>query len=227
MSFTISIEGLAQIEEIMRRTPSLGYIRPDISVGILKLHNDLADEVALQYFVPYNLDNVFLGASTLSRNNGEIIDAGLAYKEKKVPLELYPHKESNDLEVRNAIPFKRNKKDGTTSVGYIQVNRARSVKTTISRKGSKGNIFLKRTKYKKFLAAGKIFARLTDKTWDELPELSPSGEIEGGTRAPITALYGPTLADLASNVFNKSNTFNAKVDKFSESILNKFKDFYA
>lgn len=225
MAFTIHIEGLEEFIKMSKEVPSLDIAKPDIALGILKAHSVIEQEIASNYFVPRELSTVFLGNKVTGVDN--LLEAGLSYKEKKIPLSEYPHVEKLITEnIENAIPFQRN--NGKT--GYLPVNKARKVTSKVRRKGTfSGSRF--NTKYGKFLTVingtEQIVTRKEKETWSQIPSgLDEHNHPIGGIRTPIKTLYGPNLATLAAKMWNENPKVQVAVDKITETIINKLKDFY-
>lgn len=223
MAFTIHIEGLEEFIRMSKEIPSLDIAKPDIALGILKAHSVIEQEIATNYFAPKKLSTVFLGEKTTGVDN--LLETGLSYKEKKIPLVEYPHLEK-EIEVRNAIPFQRD----NGKIGYLPVNKARKITSKVRRKGTfSGSRF--NTKYGKFLTiingTEQIVTRTEKATWSQIPEgLDEHNHPIGGVRTPIKTLYGPNLAILASKMWNESPKVQIAVDKVTETIITKLKDFY-
>lgn len=223
MAFTIQIEGLEEFIKMSKEIPSLDIAKPDITLGILKVHSVIEQEIATNYFSPKELSSVFLGEKVTGIDN--LLEARLSYKEKKIPLSEYPHLEK-EVAVRNAIPFQRN----NGKIGYLPVNKARKVTSKVRRKGTfSGSRF--NTKYGKFLTVingtEQIVTRKEKQTWSQIPSgLDEHNHPIGGVRTPLKTLYGPNLATLASKIWNESPKVQVAIDKVTETIINKLKDFY-
>lgn len=223
MAFNIHIEGLEEFIKMSKEIPSLDIAKPDIALGILKVHSVIEQEIATNYFVAREFSSVFLGEKVTGVDN--LLEAGLSYKEKKIPLSEYPHIEK-EIEVRNAIPFSKN--NGKT--GYLPVNKARKVTSKVRRKGTfSGSRF--NTKYGKFLTiingAKQIVTRLNKETWNQIPSgLDEHNHPIGGVRTPIKTLYGPNLATLAGKMWDENPKVQVAVDKITQTIIIKLKDFY-
>ena len=233
MSYTIEVQGYKEVLGMLSSSPDLSYLLPDMDSYMLQLNYKLSEEVDRNYFVPYELDSLYLGAKVSYQ--GGVLSGGLEYKDKRVPLAEYPHTTAiinfnYPAEPGNAIPYARTNKKGEAKVSYIPVNRAQSVRVKIRRSGGLSTSRL-RTKFPKFLVqsstASFIAARTTRDTWSELPTLGADGRIEGGTRHAIVNLFGPSVAELGQNVFSNNDKFDAAISKIMDKMVAKMAGFYA
>jgi len=202
--------------------PTLDIAGPDIVIGILKVHSVLEQEVAANYFAPRALSTVFLGEK-LTRV-GDFLEAGLSYKEKRIPLSEFPHLQKEVI-VQNAIPFQ-----GKNKVNFLPVNKAIKVTSKVRTKGTfSGQRF--NTKYGKFLITingiSQIVTRKQKETWSQIPSgLDTSNHPIGGTRTPLKTLYGPSLATLANKMWKENPKIQLELDKITNTIIDKLVGFY-
>jgi len=207
MSFTISIDN-GELEKLSKNLASQGLMSalvPDINLAFTKFHNTLESRIASAYKIEGSLDSV----RQLSSSSGTTsMEYNLVYKHKAVPLHEYPHS-TKELAVKNSIPFRLS----GGFIKYTPVNKAQSVTVTIrNSKGGGVSPTSKRTKYKKFLANGKIFVREQKATWLDIPSVHNTN----GIRAPIRMLFGPSLADLARITYEN----DSKIEDAKDTIIN-------
>lgn len=227
MAYEIRIDGLREFKAFIDRDLNLQTIKlsGDIALDLEDLKETLDKRVSDMYRVPYQLNDVFIGK--LENRGTNILDLGLAYRERKVPLSDYPYTQK-EVSVRNAIPLEP--EEGGKS--FIPINKARQVRSNVRKRGG---IELPRfrTKYPKFIGTDaqgnkRIFAREQKGTWLRKPtHLDDIGVARGGIRDNITMLFGPSLATLAERLFDRDDVVNAKVENITNKIVAGFVEFYS
>lgn len=190
---------------------------PDVSIAILKFHNSLENRIEELYNTPYGLSRVMLGSSVKPGALGKtFLRYGLQYRDKAIPLGEYKHTVEDSSSLSSA-PLRLNNEP----LGFVVWNRyrwskkirmeIRKRKVTGARRG--GN-FSKLSGFKMNAEPNKIFARETNATWSTYPTKGVKG-----TRAPYSELYGPSLAILASSVFDKDKKIDKAKDTLADDIL--------
>jgi len=168
-----------------------------------KVKTELRKGVKKRYTVTSKLDSVLFEKGSIS---GEIINQTLTYKYRPEPLHRFNHI-SRQVKVNSRFLKKvkgRLKLLQTDKAFEIlaRVERNSSLKVITSKKGFKG------FKIRKGKGKGKVFARKQTATWIVEPE----------TRAPIEPLWGPSLSQMASKVFERSKN----IPKILDEILKEF-----
>jgi len=222
----VTIPDFKEIKSFFSKGMELSTFEVEFTQAVLLASAAIDKSVKALYNAPGVPSEVMVGKAVKPEALGKtFIRYGLQYREKKIPLIKYPHRET-EVSVFNAIPFKTLTSDKKY---FLPINKARSVSVNVRKKGGY-SLKRQRTPYKKFLVDNGymkgIYARDTSETWSELPTRGESGKIVGGRRAKYHELYGPSLADLAETVFKYEPEVQKALDNIPEIILNSVAKYY-
>ena len=209
-NFKIEIQGLAELKASFESDVTQKAI-PDISVAILKYNNVLGQRVNEVFTVPGKLEQVRKGRSVKPERVGKyLIQHSLEYVDKPIELHKFPYTVSNSNALSKAplrrVPLGR--------VTWKEGKWSKEVKVSIVRGKSKIAKRGKNYRLKGFEHNGRILARKQKATW----LVKPSLNIEG-TRAPVSQLFGPSLATLAKVIYTKDAIALRAEDKMTNDII--------
>lgn len=212
--FTVEILGLEEIRNSFNSGELVKKLKPAFGLAVRRVHNVIASEVKKRYNTSKELSGVMLGGRTISDVSyaNTILSSSLQYKH--VPLNLAQFvTEETKVVTRTTAWFKGNDKV------LHQKNWAMQVNAAILRGESKPVMGLRSYNSRgAFLLKGrhpwKVAIRTTAATWNEPLSVSL-------TRAPYKQLYGPSLAEMASNVYY-SAPVQAEIAKLESTIIDGF-----
>lgn len=203
----------------LQQDATLARIVPDLTISMLKLNNTLERRVNELFNAPGTLSDVMRGRTIKPSELGKsFIKFSLQYEDKPIPLIEYGVTQSGILPgVESIAPLTKEplgavhwKKGNYSRKVTVQIRKGTTVGTRLGGNFSGLSGFL----IDKNGRSG-VFARTTGATWDRYPK-----EGFAGTRAPIVELYGPSLAQLASKVFDKDKQVDNAVLAMQDSIIN-------
>jgi hypothetical protein len=201
-------EGLDDIRKALSQNETAKKALPDISIAILRFHNVLEDRVGAVFNAPGSIDSVRIGRSLAPEKFGSnLLRFSLQYRDKPVPLSKYPMAISASQSISSA-PLRRS----SGSVYWKKGKWSKEVKVAV-RKG-KYNFAKKGKNYsrKGFFTGTNIKARDQRATW----RVRPAKGVEG-IRDKYSTLFGPSIANLISTVYEKDN----KVKQAKEVLLDE------
>ena len=220
MSFKIEFEELKFFKEQLKEFPNLTSAIPDISTAIQLFNHTLEDRVNATYATPGTLSSVMVGSSIKPSEIGKtFLRYSLQYRDKPIPLVLYPHTET--VVPSSTAKYPKRMEDGGIVWKYkgyaLQVNTfIKRDKSVIAKRG-KSNY-----RYKGFLQNGQIFARKGKATWREYPTRNFAG-----VRAyPLVELQGPSLSKVALYTYLDDSKVQQAKDKVGTDILNAIGKWY-
>lgn len=217
----LEITGLEALRERLLPKKVTKVLVPAINIEILAIHKFLEFEIVKQYTFPSDkrLGTVLKGKSASSLKQGaNFLEQGLEYESKPVRLAEFPLK-TITVAAKSRFFYKHTngsfvmKKKNTAEAVQVLVKRSNGYKTVV---GNGYGGFLQRRdtsgvdKYTGFSKPirnkNNIYQRQQKATW----------LFEPIARAPIQALYGPSLSFIARSIFNKNST--VLTEKFSNNI---------
>lgn len=210
----VSIEGLKEFKDLLRKNPSLEKTIPDMTVGILQVNNVIEKRQKELYNAPGSVSSVFLGKSVKPASLGKtFLTYGLQYKDVPIPLQKYPI----SIQASNTFskaPLRIGGKDTLTRVRWkkgkwskeVWVKIRKDKKEKIARRGTSG--------YKGFLGHGALMARKQKATWNVFPTKGVKG-----IRARTSLLFGPSLATLAISLTKNDKVVKDAIENILPDIL--------
>lgn len=213
----VSIEGLKEFKDLLRKNPSLEKTIPDMTLGILQINNVIEKRQKELYNAPGSVSSVFLGKSVKPASLGKtFLTYGLQYKDVPILLSQYP---KNALELGTVVESKAPLRKGG-ELGWVKWTKDRwpyGRELRLKLRKDKPAKFVrrsKRSKFKGFLQHGKVYARTTDKTWKQYPSKGKKG-----IRNPIVQVYGPSLATIALALSRDDKVVKNAIENILPDIL--------
>jgi len=219
MNTKITVTGLKEIANLIKKNDAIKEIVPDITIAVLKLHNTLERNVNSTYTNPKLLSTVLLGSSVQDISK-TFLRFGLQYRQVSVPLSDYKMVVSGSTSI-SAAPMRRADggitwKLGTWSKTYkseVVRGKFEQILPYKNRKNPAGSKFA----FTNFEGSDAIVVRKRQ-TWQVRPTRGREG-----IRTKLTEQYGPTLAYLANITYN--NDIVAR-EKATNDIIKAFTDYY-
>jgi hypothetical protein len=216
MGFKISIDGLELLKAGLKTDESLRRVIPDMSLAVLHLHNTLESRVGELFTSKNSLSSVMIGHSIKPDQVGNtFLRYSLQYRRVPEPLANFKTSINNSSSL-SAIPW-------VEANGWVKWTRGEFSKETLVsvRRGRKEIPTLRDRKG--FTVNGKIRVRKQDATWRKFPGVAlPQGERKGMTKM----MFGPTLSELASKVYDKDTQVAAAKEKVTTDMIRAFTNFY-